>query len=70
MKIGGLDAPSYRVCPSAPDKGLVVLAIALGDRVQGFDNVFGKALRTKPVEGPAGAVLADIVQHRDDALVG
>jgi len=34
------------------------------------DNVIGKALAAEPIQRPPGAILADIVQRRDDTFIG
>src|SRR6516162_1868749 len=54
-------------CPSG--KIFIVLALAFCHRVQRCDDLVGKAFVSQSIEGPPGAILADIMQYGDDAFV-
>src|SRR6516162_2152812 len=53
----------------ASGKIFIVLALAFCHRVQRCDDLVGKAFASQSIEGPPGAILADIVQYSDDAFV-
>ena len=66
MQISKLDRTSYRIVGRAFHEILICLAVALGDGLQALEDLLAESFRAKPIECPAGAILANVVQDPDN----
>jgi hypothetical protein len=71
VQIGDLYTPANRVATGALNEGLIVVLLLLThrDRIYRGDHGVGETLFAKALEGPADAILDDIMQNTDDALL-
>jgi len=69
VQIGELDATADRIGCCSSYKVFVPLAIALRNRLQSIDNARGKALPAESIKRPSWAILAHVMQCRDDTFI-